>query len=462
LQDSDPFRFFQHFADGKHLYDLPGLRYNFEKEKYIFEGGGDDSFQPEGLIWDGLHKIVQSSWWSRVWTVQEAALPPEHLVVYDQWKSPWSTLDSVTTEVDRHNWSCCKQAYDALPVHLRNLIRQSRFQFFNIRDARSYVGCDRLLFYELTHSFIGQLATDPRDKVFGLLGLANPTLYQSSPADYSLSPNKVYEGIFRIMIGEANGSLFCFLGSWFGSPVRNTHTVQISNLPSWIPNFATVSSQKICATEINRITQYEYYSASGVTESQLSFGGDLTLHITGHPVGIVERISNLPWDESTPSRRALFRQWLGDMESGGLNRKAFCQTLLGSLSYNLAPNVDPNRSNARWSRISAGDISSFDNWITKWGKDLSLRQEVALSLETATFGRYFFTTIEGTMGLCPLSTKPGDEVWIFNGGRVPFMVRPFGGDGEGCYRFIGDCYLDGVMFTNSAEDLIYQRKIVIK
>ncbi|KAF2724176.1 hypothetical protein K431DRAFT_166979 [Polychaeton citri CBS 116435] len=54
-----------------------------------------------------------------------------------------------------------------------------------------------------------------------------------------------------------------------------------------------------------------------------------------------------------------------------------------------------------------------------------------------------FTTENGHFGSCTQSTQKGDEIWIVNHARVPFLLRPLGG---GCYTLINEAYLHGVMF----------------
>ncbi|KAK7968720.1 het domain containing protein [Apiospora saccharicola] len=63
--------------------------------------------------------------------------------------------------------------------------------------------------------------------------------------------------------------------------------------------------------------------------------------------------------------------------------------------------------------------------------------------------RRFFVTKKGLLALGHLETLPGDEVWIFNHGRVPFTLRrteklgtPANENGED-YLFGGHCYVQG-------------------
>lgn len=64
----------------------------------------------------------------------------------------------------------------------------------------------------------------------------------------------------------------------------------------------------------------------------------------------------------------------------------------------------------------------------------------------------FFVTEGGAMGLGYRDSKPGDEVWIFNGARVPFTVRPIGDGNQVDYNLVGRCYVQGIMFGEMFKD----------
>ncbi len=60
-------------------------------------------------------------------------------------------------------------------------------------------------------------------------------------------------------------------------------------------------------------------------------------------------------------------------------------------------------------------------------------------------GRAFFTADSGHIGMChEQCVRPGDEIWVLKGGRVPYVLRPVEGE-TGTYGFVGDCYVHGIM-----------------
>jgi hypothetical protein len=53
-----------------------------------------------------------------------------------------------------------------------------------------------------------------------------------------------------------------------------------------------------------------------------------------------------------------------------------------------------------------------------------------------------FISKDGYVGLGPRYVHSGDLVVVFCGAMLPYIIRPIGG---GLFRFIGQCYCDGIM-----------------
>ena len=62
---------------------------------------------------------------------------------------------------------------------------------------------------------------------------------------------------------------------------------------------------------------------------------------------------------------------------------------------------------------------------------------------SAIYARLLFQTNGGDLGYGPLSTSPGDQIWVLENGRVPFVLRPVA-DGKN-FELLGECYVHGVM-----------------
>lgn len=62
--------------------------------------------------------------------------------------------------------------------------------------------------------------------------------------------------------------------------------------------------------------------------------------------------------------------------------------------------------------------------------------------------RRFFCTNDGRFGIGHRCLAAGDEIWMLEGGRTPFILRATA-DGSG-YRIIGVTYVHGVMYGELA------------
>ncbi|OBT64927.1 hypothetical protein VE03_05679 [Pseudogymnoascus sp. 23342-1-I1] len=69
--------------------------------------------------------------------------------------------------------------------------------------------------------------------------------------------------------------------------------------------------------------------------------------------------------------------------------------------------------------------------------------------------RRFYLTQNGYMGIGPQMMRPGDEVCVLYGGRLPFILRPR----TGHHIFVGDTYLcdEEIMWGEAAEAVISQK-----
>lgn len=48
----------------------------------------------------------------------------------------------------------------------------------------------------------------------------------------------------------------------------------------------------------------------------------------------------------------------------------------------------------------------------------------------------------GYLGVIPEEAREGDQITVFLGGKLPFVVRP---TGNGDYVLVGACYVHGIM-----------------
>ncbi|KAF8866367.1 hypothetical protein BDZ45DRAFT_579097 [Acephala macrosclerotiorum] len=59
-----------------------------------------------------------------------------------------------------------------------------------------------------------------------------------------------------------------------------------------------------------------------------------------------------------------------------------------------------------------------------------------------SIGRRMCFTTSGYIGSVPHESQIGDMICIFEGGKVPFVVRNKSGGGQ---QLVGECYIHGIM-----------------
>ena len=71
-------------------------------------------------------------------------------------------------------------------------------------------------------------------------------------------------------------------------------------------------------------------------------------------------------------------------------------------------------------------------------------QDFQAAVSRATRERKFFTTEHKRYGIRPQSIQEGDLVFLFAGGRVPYILRPSQSIGKTTFTFVGECYCHGL------------------
>ncbi|KAI0125417.1 heterokaryon incompatibility protein-domain-containing protein [Xylariales sp. AK1849] len=119
---------------------------------------------------DDFARITRSSYWSRLWVVQEACLPFIATVAYGckLWNiedlSKWEVLKAAQSSQQDSDTSDARRAVDSLTYMLR------------ILETRSLKHSNEMILHKLIESYCTNACTEVRDRIYGLIGLANDTL----------------------------------------------------------------------------------------------------------------------------------------------------------------------------------------------------------------------------------------------------------------------------------------------
>ena len=91
-------------------------------------------------------------------------------------------------------------------------------------------------------------------------------------------------------------------------------------------------------------------------------------------------------------------------------------------------------------------------------EEIELASQFLQSQLKAAYGRRFFTTSKGYMGLGQSRVRIGYTVVILHGGKTPCLLKKTGKKG---YRFKGECYIQGLMNGEALSESIPEQVFAI-
>jgi hypothetical protein len=444
-----------------------------------------------------VHNVFDCPWWFRIWIIQEVAMAKqEPLVLLGRESVPWSYLNAFYLNLARVLMDFPDQTPNTFQIASRNNV--SRLS--GIRQMQ-ISGEERSLEWYIRAS-IRSKSTDPKDRIYALLGLARERDRQNLIPDYDPLKSHVdlYAEVVRHII-DVDGSLNIL--SYFRHPVdhdsighRTKWRSCTRSRPTWIPafDFEVVGDWSPQSFFDLQITSYK---ASGILKAKAWISRDLqTLYARGVHFDFVCKTSKPPSSGDTleylRDTRRLFKctqadklsveesdtrcsldrsqsHWrapIADMVPplvvdmmGRLPR--FNETMVlqqgspapegfGEIYRAIMDNTLPPVTIAHRLAVPLPpEATMAANYEHIW--DHPLTKPYLVSCDLAMSRRSAFTTRCGFAGLGPLDVRPGDAVAILFGADIPFILRQRGNH----YTFVGDCFVHGIM-QGELIDLLHQ------
>ncbi|KAL5329485.1 hypothetical protein ACEPPN_002999 [Leptodophora sp. 'Broadleaf-Isolate-01'] len=455
--------------------------------------------------WLALHELMRRGYWARLWIIQEIVLGSSSAVLYCgnrcvEWTSfcqaigflfeyLWTVKDAILAhEVLRLYPDERKTpAWSTMSLHLvfRDLWMLSQ------NEARG--GDDYLSFGQLLDLAKSGDAKDPRDKVYGLVGMMDPLVARNVIPDYTLLPANVYAAIARTYIvvhgnleairegnpwGEMNAPSWAADWTW-SSRIRHGRVTANIWGPFWGPK-GEPPSNKLGLP----------YRASGDVKMEVQFSDDgLYLACRGFIVDEVDGVSArengyFAWASSTLHQpvskkcayqgadgvvEALYKTLVLDRVSEGKRANAKHSAILNipadfshaqyqfeSLGWTWLANQreyyfrwsEWRRANEEFSVFGKPLDRYLSETIPEGSNEYDYTEAYSCNNRTSQ-GRRFLTTMNGYMGWGPdnmfgadiKQIRPGDKIAILFGCSTPIVVRPHGE----YYQVLGEAYIHGLM-----------------
>lgn len=127
-------------------------------------------------LWEALRKFMHhpfTPWWQRMWVIQELALPRSATFMYGAVTAPSTILFEAAANYHLHSNSCCWTFAQSHPQYHAKVLADFSQRLKDIEELRTDLGPRqaRPTLLSLLHKFRGRKSSDPRDKIYALLGL---------------------------------------------------------------------------------------------------------------------------------------------------------------------------------------------------------------------------------------------------------------------------------------------------
>ncbi|OCK95116.1 HET-domain-containing protein [Cenococcum geophilum 1.58] len=450
----------------------------------------------------------QRSWWKRVWVIQEVTFP-QNVTLYCGARSvPWESLENVI-----HN------RLNQTNTELSRIIQKSGVATLSAQRAYNrewtrLFGFEMTPLLEVLQSFRNFQSTDPRDKVFALLGLASSSKEMALPRpDYKKSVSIIYSETTRAIIKHQRNLAVLCLGHFSCQPQPSQH-----DIPSWAPDWTVVPDVAPLYSSLYQASRdhpvegpdipLQPDNPSDETEKTSPRGDETNLlrepgkdkvqaplpaTVIYHPApatsGPDQKIlstNGILWDTISSVTRPMpndaldsgeWKYIIRDWEPDGLESdpesypglrdqkplKAFWITLMRNQMF-----MPENKSPEAWDeahqnyheqylvwmgRILAKDIkhSLFLKWLEQFPLE-SIIDAFSQQIQEKLRGWKFCVTKKGYMGMVPNHAEPGDLVCVFFGSKVPLLIRPTRRD-DSCFTVVGSLYMHGIMSGEVIDEL---------
>ncbi|KAK0619708.1 heterokaryon incompatibility protein-domain-containing protein [Immersiella caudata] len=366
----------------------------------------------------------QRAWWRRVWVIQEVVLAQHATVLCTENPQVSATWDDTITWTTFGNGS-------------ENAIQ----------------------------------ATDPRDRIYGLLGLVRLGDRQKILVDYS--PNTtldtVLSSVARALLEEHGPDVLSFCQGTDLSP---------DGRPSWVPDWTLHRVPGIGEVSLTSDTKQQYNASNGATWTEWASRSRIRGALCGDPVaclpGIIigravevgREFTALPF---TPSFLNDCREWLGELKDivarslGHKGKDAAQQAMtlrnlwripIADVGLIRRPTAEDTVVFEEQYEILTGrhpppadlDGEAADAWV--------IAQTWEYRRPWKIYQRRAFADDNGCPGLGPKTMEPGDCVVLLAGAHVPFIIRR-DSNGGSRYRLVGPAYVQGSMDGEKSEKSLF-------
>ncbi|KAH6665722.1 heterokaryon incompatibility protein-domain-containing protein [Halenospora varia] len=399
--------------------------------------------------------LCRRKWWKRAWVRQEFILASaEPFFICGRKGTSWRRLRRCFLSVPRSwdypeiatKWSTFQKELVSISsengphpgIHPMSLDK-IREEFHD----EGFLPFCRAFQYLLQNS----AATNPRDYVYGLLGLLDAETTDQISVDYSIEPLELYRQVGRVLWTRFPEYTLSQL-----LPILIFHGDESSS-PSWVPDlqkqqfrgwrdYRALQAERAWRSQLHRpfIHNDDALILSGMnldnveavylTPSMFSNSNEMLAELRR-----LEKAMKVAINQQIPEHHRLHSL------SGSKGQETVLQTLTKSIIAN--EEFYPGMPDDHFWEITMGrEPHPADQSIARDGGDpTSFYSRLMTSLSGKFFHRSILITETGFVGIGAPQIEKGDVVTFVYGTSVPLILRPYAGH----YRIVGCAYVSGLM-----------------
>jgi hypothetical protein len=420
---------------------------------------------PESVVKD-THAVINlfnRQYWQRSWVVQEVTLAKRVIFHCGSDSISWEDMDRILKELAKEGVFISDAFFSTVVGHLLwHLLSSGPSQVVR-KDNADEEELTTLHQALVRHRL--KRATDPRDKIYSLLGIIPSNIQARVPVDYSLETLIVFQNVATfIVIEEKDLSILA----------ENKNPSDHKVLPSWVPNWANANIADKIRIDRNNYPHNSFNASGAVTTAEAYLLPNHLLRVKGIRLGTITAAGTaLPdfVDEEfnfTPVLDTLYEWWLLFYFTGRrdiIGRRSFVDIVnYGHFYSHLAPeNIkeieEMTLANIKiafliykpWDRTLLPTLGTLEKPVTEPEKR---KAEVNIWNIAPNCRKRKFIVVDGKeCGIGPQGVEVGDHIVVVLGCRVPVILRERKGEEYGGYRNVGDAFLQGYMEGKALKDI---------
>ncbi|KAH8796087.1 hypothetical protein F5882DRAFT_396621 [Hyaloscypha sp. PMI_1271] len=394
--------------------------------------------------WKSLGDIASSQWWSRAWICQEIIVAHTATIMCGPAAMDWKQFTTV--------WPLMKEA---LAIFLQDILDKGSYEHplipilrecpwisnfprisFILKTQDAWAKSDKRDIKPLLEASRSCQVTDPRDRIYAFLGLADP--------DYMIDPDyEVWNTLAdtftytckRIILFEQSLDIL--------THSQETERTLGNDLPSWVPDW---SSENPSRHDVQFRASADCKSTAAFLKGPLG-SPDRCLRVQ---CLIIDQVANHDTlgnrGGSDRDLETTKREWISILERHVRNKRPIkSSNVVDDFMATIwqGSGIDPD--------AEEGDLLG----LIKKPDKLILDQRKRLVEQTLSGDWRYFISPKGFMGLAKFRAQATDKICILLGASVPFVLRKV----DDHYLLVGEAYIRGLM---DGEAIIMMQKEEVK